>query len=468
MTSFAFGLIMFVCIVPVIIILYFSMYPRKWKNKAKIYGINNRPEFKNPQSEELIDIIVNTHNKQATALLIVICVISVILLFVPGFTIKMVAWTVFIYIALFAFSVPYILGNSEMKKYKKAMGIVSEKVLYADLKNVGNVHALNKPMLYIANISGAVILLFSFLCDSSLFPLKLGIYSNTYICTAIVGSIILTNLIILPIAFMADNARNNVISEDSDINANYNRSRKKIFSDMAISVTWISNIIAALAVLTFLFFDSEVMMLLIFGIYMLALMFFSGLLVFKNRALENKYLGKDNSLLEDDDDNWILGMFYFNPNDKRLNVEKRVGIGWTVNMAHPFGMAIAAMGIISIIASLLLLVWIVLMDQTPIRIINNNDAVICHHLRNEYTIKKADIEYVEYGNLDELKASRTAGTAMESIAKGKFKVNGENGCTLFLNPEVGKYIKIKTNDKTYYISDNTEKETIELYESLKQ
>lgn len=466
MTSFAFGLIMFLSIVPTIVILYFSMYPRDWKNKARIYGVNHRPEFKNTSSEEFIDILVNTHNKQATVLMIGIFAVSLILLFAPGFTIKLVMWTVFIYIALFAFFVPYILGNSEMKKYKKALGIVSEKVLYADLKNAGGVHALNKAALIIANIIGIIIFLLSFLIDSGAFPINLGIYNHLYICTALVGSIVFTNVIILPIAFIADNGRNIVISEDSDINANYNRSRKKLFSDMEISVTWVNNAIAAITLLLFILFNYEAIMLIIFGVYMLVIMFFTGLLVLKNRALEQKYISEGSILMEDDDDNWILGIFYYNPKDKRLNVEKRVGMGWTVNAAHPVGILISAIGVLSIIASLILLIWIVMMRQTPIRIIESEDNVICHHLRNEYKIEKEDIISVEYGNLADIKAVRTAGTGLENVAKGRFSVDGQSGCTLFLNPSIGKYIKIVTADKTYYISDNTEDATYKLYNDL--
>jgi uncharacterized membrane protein len=39
----------------------------------------------------------------------------------------------------------------------------------------------------------------------------------------------------------------------------------------------------------------------------------------------------------DDDRYWKLGLFYFNPNDPAIWVEKRFGIGWTVNFAHPAG-----------------------------------------------------------------------------------------------------------------------------------
>lgn len=41
---------------------------------------------------------------------------------------------------------------------------------------------------------------------------------------------------------------------------------------------------------------------------------------------------------------WKWGLFYFNPNDKRLLVPKRVpSLGWTLNFANPYcGLALAA------------------------------------------------------------------------------------------------------------------------------
>lgn len=40
-------------------------------------------------------------------------------------------------------------------------------------------------------------------------------------------------------------------------------------------------------------------------------------------------------LYKDDDDKWILGSIYYNKNDPAWMVEKRTGIGWTVNFANP-------------------------------------------------------------------------------------------------------------------------------------
>lgn len=46
-----------------------------------------------------------------------------------------------------------------------------------------------------------------------------------------------------------------------------------------------------------------------------------------------------------DPNNWKLGLFYFNPADKRIFPPKKVyGLGWTINFANP----------VSVIAFLLL------------------------------------------------------------------------------------------------------------------
>jgi len=42
----------------------------------------------------------------------------------------------------------------------------------------------------------------------------------------------------------------------------------------------------------------------------------------------------DDSLVDDDDAHWKLGVFYFNPTDASVFLHKRFGIGWTLNFAR--------------------------------------------------------------------------------------------------------------------------------------
>lgn len=57
------------------------------------------------------------------------------------------------------------------------------------------------------------------------------------------------------------------------------------------------------------------------------------------------------SIDRDDDKHWKLGQFYFNREDPSIFLEKRFGIGWTINLARPmawvfiFGIILLAVGI---------------------------------------------------------------------------------------------------------------------------
>ena len=79
--------------------------------------------------------------------------------------------------------------------------------------------------------------------------------------------------------------------------------------------------------------------------------------VLNQKAVEKRYERDTDLELQDDDDNWILGMFYYNPNDTRLNVEKRFGYGGTVNIAHPAGKVIMIIIAILLIGSIGFIIW---------------------------------------------------------------------------------------------------------------
>jgi len=53
-------------------------------------------------------------------------------------------------------------------------------------------------------------------------------------------------------------------------------------------------------------------------------------MVEKDRNILDKPEDNKNS-----DNNWKWGIFYYNPNDKRIFPRKRYGNGWTINFANP-------------------------------------------------------------------------------------------------------------------------------------
>ena len=55
------------------------------------------------------------------------------------------------------------------------------------------------------------------------------------------------------------------------------------------------------------------------------------------------------------DECWKFAMIYYNPNDAALFVEKRMGLGYTVNMANPWSWALLGGLLLSIASAPLVL-----------------------------------------------------------------------------------------------------------------
>lgn len=67
---------------------------------------------------------------------------------------------------------------------------------------------------------------------------------------------------------------------------------------------------------------------------------------------------EDKEIYRDDDKNWLLGNFYYNKKDPSIFVEKRVGIGWDVNLGNPIGLIIMLLPFVLII---ILFIYLIVM-----------------------------------------------------------------------------------------------------------
>ena len=62
----------------------------------------------------------------------------------------------------------------------------------------------------------------------------------------------------------------------------------------------------------------------------------------------------DTDVIDRDDDRyWKLGQFYVNKNDPAIFIEKRFGVGWTNNWAHPVSWVLVGVLIMIIVGSII-------------------------------------------------------------------------------------------------------------------
>ena len=65
---------------------------------------------------------------------------------------------------------------------------------------------------------------------------------------------------------------------------------------------------------------------------------------------------KDKNLyqMESDDEKWIYGFIYYNKEDPQFLVEKRLGVGWNINMATTKGKVFTILILVITVGSLIL------------------------------------------------------------------------------------------------------------------
>ncbi|MBO4782152.1 MAG: hypothetical protein J5522_07130, partial [Lachnospiraceae bacterium] len=333
--SLIFGIVMASILVPTLLIMSFILYPKNWKTSKLIFGVSMRKEYTEGDTAETVDKLYNTRRNQAKKFLLLSIIASVILLLLHGFILQTTLWMILIFASLLGLYIPYFIGNREMKSLKRALGITSEKISYTDMSAAGSIRTVKFSSILLPNLIGFICVLIAFFIDLKIIPLNSDLIGN-FMGTGVCATFFVMGIVISVIAYLMDSLKNEVISSDSTINTNYNRARKKNLSNSIIAFLWLNAVLMVLSYVFSILMVSELFFIIGLILYIVILM--AGIFIYasRNRKIENRYK-KEMTIVEDEDDYWIGGLFYYNPNNKRLNISKRAGVGTTFNFAHPIG-----------------------------------------------------------------------------------------------------------------------------------
>lgn len=348
-------LILALCIVPSAISMFLLGFPKNPEKRKMIFGVRDNPKFHEGDAAKRVKEIADSCRKSALIISVIICLATVILIFLPTTNVTMLAFMLLVF-ALFLISVPFGKGNTELKSLKKELGITKSGTVYADLKSTGVVHGLKMQWLIVTNAIALIETIFAILVDFGIIRIVENLAVEKYALTMMSLSFMFIGVIIVPITYMLDNVRNTVISKDSSINANYNRAKKKCWADLFVAMSWMNALTIGVFTTLYMFMCNDIVELVSVLVYTAVLMAIVVIAIKTQMSIEKRY-ERDTDLELLDDDNWILGMFYYNPNDTRLNVEKRFGYGGTVNIAHPAGKVIMVILAILLIASIVFIIW---------------------------------------------------------------------------------------------------------------
>jgi uncharacterized membrane protein len=167
----------------------------------------------------------------------------------------------------------------------------------------------------------------------------------------------------------------------------------------------------------------------------------------------------------DDDKHWILGMFYYNPNDGHSMINDRVGLGMSINLAKPAGKILYGVAILALITMPLYGIWFIPEEFTPVRLEITTDSLEARHVRLEYEVPFNEIENINI--LETLPTLyRRAGTNTDTLHKGSFFTTDIKDIRVCLNPREGPYILVTASNGIYLLGDQDGDVTRAVYAKL--
>lgn len=449
------ALFLLIMLYPFVLLMYFLLKNDATPKKNVYFGVTIDKEH---TKDEDVKKIVERYHKRMKHYLWTLLLVPIPLIFLPWFSIYLTGWMIWLLATCFAFFIPFGIANKELKELKRAKGWTNAEQIpvYAEMKAASIIRKVKWYHFLPQNIWNVLILFW--ILSTYTGTSKTAVYLLVFSFASIAPLFWL-------VALWMDKQKTQIISMDSDININYSRSKKNLWKNFWCICSWLS-VIYMLSIpfalneygqLTSTFIIST----LLYTLGTLVLLFW---MIKKKNDIDALYGEKMSETFLDDDSHWLWGLIYYNPRDRHSMVEKRVGIGTTMNMATPLGKGFGIFAGLTLLSLPAFCIWIILLEFTPIQLQIQNSQLIAHHLREEYVISLDSIENAEL--LTKLpKMSKNHGTSMDTLKKGSFMAEGER-CTVFLNPQSEHFIRFEAGGTTYYFSSSDGTETEQIYMQL--
>ena len=453
-----YGTIITICMYPFVMIMYGMLKGEASPKKGRYFGVTlNKEQAKALEVAE----ITKRYNKQMNRIFLWLMVLPIPMLLIPWFSIWFFLWDLWFFATMVGFFLPFFAANKSMKALKEEKGWLteSEAPVYVELKEAGTLRTVKWFQFLPQCLVSVVILLITILVCQPRNRVSMGVLQGTFAGIT---------FLFWAAALWLDKVKTQVISTNSDVNVNYNRAKKRIWKILWIACAWVNTVymgVTLALIIKDLFRKHFLISSLVYTIVTAVL----ALWMLKKQAdLGKKYQDKMDIQVTDDDNHWLGGMFYYNPKDKHLSVEKRYGMGsgTTVNLARP------AAKVLAIILALLLLpmpitsVWMVMLEFTPIELRVEDNMLIGEHINEDISVPLHSIKNIEL--LPERPGmSKNSGVGMETVCKGDFYVKADKeDCEIFLDPRNDLCIRVETSMEIYYLGGFDDAQTREVYEVL--
>ncbi len=452
-------IILILCMYPILPIMYFMLENEIKPKKNIILGVTL------PYSiiyDSKIKVLLASFKRELKIQFWVLAFIPILTLFINWFSIYYTIMMIWILLVIMVPYIPYIKYHHKLiiiKNETNGIGDTLEKAIETDNEYEAQEKALEDVTTLIKSEKQLNQFLFIPPVILSLFPLVYEIFASigqpeygwiVFGC----GTFTMVTLLGALFQRIIYRQRAEIVDEDRNINVMITQVRRHYWSKFWLRMTWLSGIFSIAFWMFITGKISNILGIVLTLIYSAAIIYVAMQAEFTTRHVQQKLSAEStHPLYLDEDDYWLYGLFYYNPQDKKKMVNNRVGIGTTMNLAHKTGKFIMVIAIACILALPISGIIVIKEEFTPITAEYLDNQIVVTHTGQELVLPAKDIESAEIIN-DLPKTSKIVGTGMENLLKGTFDVEGYGRCRLYLNPKQPPFLVMTTDEGLIIINAN--------------
>jgi len=255
--------------------------------------------------------------------------------------------------------------------------------------------------------------------------------------------------------------RSEILNENLTLTMALTHVRRYNWGKFWLIATWATGILNLLILL--LGVDTTAFLVIVLG-YSVLLIGVSIYTEFSTRIAQQKLTAGDTGeLYLDEDDHWIWGILYYNPNNNHFLVNDRIGMNMSFNLAKPAAAIIMGLGLLCLVAMPFFGIWMWMEETTPPKLVICETELIARHTSDLYVIPLADIDTVELtGELPYI-LTRNNGAGFENLNKGRFTLLDYGSAFLCVRAQDPPFLIITAGGKTYLLNDAESAVTQEVY-----
>ena len=152
----------------------------------------------------------------------------------------------------------------------------------------------------------------------------------------------------------------------------------------------------------------------------------------------------------DEDDKWLWGQLYYDPNDSRVIINARTGVNSTVNLARPGGKAFMVLALALLLALPVMGLFFDAMCAAPQPLQVADGVLLAESWGKDYALPLEEIAEADVVDTLPKGMTRVLGTGADAILKGAFTTPWGRA-TLCLDPREGPWLKVTMTDGTLYL-----------------